>query len=316
MEYRADDQKTEELFAPGEKVTKLNDDAHTAMLVVVNGQYKGLVIELDKESMSCGRAPENEIFFPIDQLSRKHFLISYNKDGHFIQDTNSTNGTFLNNNKLEVETLLVENDLICIGSVCMKYVPYTAPKQSSDQIQESGGITDKLTGCFTQEYFKIKLDNLVMEHAATQSPLYMLAFEIDDLDLVKDQHGQEGVDFMLASLCDFIRDKCVRSNDFFARYNDHVFSLLLGGISASKAKEIAERMRVLVEKRSFKYQNHLLKSTLSIGVSGYIQTITRADEITTQAEKALLQSKANGFNNVTVYGASTFAASEETTQLL
>lgn len=71
-------------------------------------------IDTDRDEITIGRKKNNTI--PIDnlQVSNKHARIVKHADNYFIEDLKSTNGTFLNNEKILKEPLK-EKDIITIG---------------------------------------------------------------------------------------------------------------------------------------------------------------------------------------------------------
>lgn len=83
---------------------------------VVQGEY-----ELDKERLTVGRKPENDV--PIDNLavSGKHALVITILDDSFLEDLGSTNGTYVNG-KLIKKHALKDGDVISIGKHELKYV--------------------------------------------------------------------------------------------------------------------------------------------------------------------------------------------------
>jgi pSer/pThr/pTyr-binding forkhead associated (FHA) protein len=83
---------------------------------VVQGEYP-----LEKERITIGRKPENDI--PIDNLavSGKHALIITILDDSFLEDLGSTNGTYVNG-KLIKKHALKDGDVIAIGKHELKYV--------------------------------------------------------------------------------------------------------------------------------------------------------------------------------------------------
>jgi pSer/pThr/pTyr-binding forkhead associated (FHA) protein len=83
---------------------------------VVQGEY-----ELNKERLTIGRKPENDI--PIDNLavSGKHALIITILDDSFLEDLGSTNGTYVNG-KLIKKHALKDGDVVAIGKHELKYV--------------------------------------------------------------------------------------------------------------------------------------------------------------------------------------------------
>ena len=67
---------------------------------------------------TIGRDEDCQI--PIDDnfMSHRHARIFKEKDGYYIEDLDSTNGTFLNGNKLGEDAVeLLDGDRICIGQL-------------------------------------------------------------------------------------------------------------------------------------------------------------------------------------------------------
>ncbi|MFQ5661425.1 MAG: FHA domain-containing protein [Gammaproteobacteria bacterium] len=83
---------------------------------VVQGEY-----QLDRERLTIGRKPDNDI--PIDNLavSGKHALIITILDDSFMEDLGSTNGSYVNG-KLVKKHALKDGDVIAIGKHELKYV--------------------------------------------------------------------------------------------------------------------------------------------------------------------------------------------------
>lgn len=65
-----------------------------------------------------GRGRDVSIFIDDTFLSHRHSRIFKDKDGFFIEDMDSTNGTFLNGREVEDEAVeLLDGDRICVGQV-------------------------------------------------------------------------------------------------------------------------------------------------------------------------------------------------------
>lgn len=65
-----------------------------------------------------GRGEDCDIFIDDNFMSHEHARIFKEKDGYYIEDLNSTNGTFLNGTRLEEDAVeLLDGDRICIGQL-------------------------------------------------------------------------------------------------------------------------------------------------------------------------------------------------------
>jgi pSer/pThr/pTyr-binding forkhead associated (FHA) protein len=89
----------------------------------------------EKQRISIGRTPDNDIVLNNRGVSRKHALIEFNNNSALIIDNESLNGTFINNRKIS-EEVLKENDLITIGKFNIIYHP---DAQKEDKLADLDG---------------------------------------------------------------------------------------------------------------------------------------------------------------------------------
>ncbi|MDX1443949.1 MAG: FHA domain-containing protein, partial [Gammaproteobacteria bacterium] len=76
--------------------------------------------EMDKERYTIGRLPDNDIHIDNMAVSGHHALIINILNDSFLEDLNSTNGTYVNG-KLVKKHALQDGDTITIGKHTMKY---------------------------------------------------------------------------------------------------------------------------------------------------------------------------------------------------
>ena len=82
------------------------------ILTVRTGPHEGMVFELDKETMILGRDETNDIVLPDAEVSRKHSRLTNSPQGYVLEDLGSTNGTFVNAERLSGPHLLIPGDQI------------------------------------------------------------------------------------------------------------------------------------------------------------------------------------------------------------
>jgi pSer/pThr/pTyr-binding forkhead associated (FHA) protein len=96
------------------------DDQRPTSLRVVSGQLTGTVIPLSGVDILIGREPGSSLTFSDDFVSAKHARIFTNQKVWFIEDLQSTNGTFVNSKKISKVTELAVGDKIKIGRSTMR----------------------------------------------------------------------------------------------------------------------------------------------------------------------------------------------------
>lgn len=99
-------------------------------LKFISGKYQGGEFPLKREKqIVIGRSTELDMVLAEDMVSRKHAKISTQGGKVFIEDLGSTNGTFVNGEKIK-QIRLKEGDRILIGTSILRLV------QKADNVQE------------------------------------------------------------------------------------------------------------------------------------------------------------------------------------
>jgi len=89
-------------------------------LIVQNGKQAGLEIPVRKERFLIGRGEECQLRPQSNLISRKHCLIHIEEGGVTIEDCGSTNGTFLNDEKISERRELKDGDLLRVGMLILQ----------------------------------------------------------------------------------------------------------------------------------------------------------------------------------------------------
>lgn len=272
-----------------------------ACLLVVGGELNGTIFDLIEGETIVGRSPECKIPLEFQGVSRKHFSIKVKNKTATITDLGSSNGTFLNNTKLENPTELEKGDIIKLGSIALKFLPKgDTERLTYDKLHEEAN-TDGLTKCYNKTYFNNKLDLEVKKSKVTGAPLSLIIFDLDHFKHLNDNYGHDAGDFVLKEMADLLRDNGIRKGDVFARYGGEEFVVLLPNTNLKQAFEIAERLRKLVECHKFMYEGQKLPVTASIGVADYRHGIETGTDLFKRADSAVYKSKQGGRNQVSFY---------------
>jgi pSer/pThr/pTyr-binding forkhead associated (FHA) protein len=91
-------------------------------LTVRQGPLPGKLIELAKESLTLGRDVNNDIVVNDAEVSRTHARLTRQMDGYVIEDLGSTNGTFINGQRLTGPKLLRAGDMLGLGETVVMEV--------------------------------------------------------------------------------------------------------------------------------------------------------------------------------------------------
>ena len=87
-----------------------------------NGPVKtGAVHDIDSAAVTMGRGPGNDIALDDDFASSFHARVESRRDGVWIEDVGSTNGTFVNGVRLSRPRKLALGDLVRVGETDLRF---------------------------------------------------------------------------------------------------------------------------------------------------------------------------------------------------
>jgi pSer/pThr/pTyr-binding forkhead associated (FHA) protein len=84
-------------------------------LSVQRGELSPKVLRFNQPEVTIGRNPACECTVDEDSVSARHARLSYHHRQWWVEDLASTNGTFLNNEKLTLPTVVISGDEIRCG---------------------------------------------------------------------------------------------------------------------------------------------------------------------------------------------------------
>ena len=117
MTYRVDE--TGEMHPVD--IDEVVETAGAAMVIRAGGGRAGESFALEEDRISIGRSPDAGIFLDDVTVSRNHALFVRRKDGSFIDDLGSLNGTYVNRHRIESQQL-EDGDEIQVGKYRLSYL--------------------------------------------------------------------------------------------------------------------------------------------------------------------------------------------------
>jgi hypothetical protein len=85
---------------------------------------EGDVVALDAHPLTVGRGRNNDIALPEDDYaSSRHARFEPRRDGIYVEDIGSTNGTFVNGIRLTRDRRLIPGDVVRVGETDLRFEP-------------------------------------------------------------------------------------------------------------------------------------------------------------------------------------------------
>ncbi len=240
---------------------------------------------LTKRNYVVGRENDADLVIGRSSVSRQHAQLVLSESGEwYVQDLGSTNGTFVNEERIARRDL-GDGDQVRFGDAIFKFLIGSNVESAYHEEIYKMTILDGLTGVHNKRYFLDFLERELASSHRHQHPLTLVMFDIDHFKLVNDTHGHLAGDHVLKELARRIKSR-IRREDLFARYGGEEFATVLNVTTLEGGVRFAEHIRHLIASEPFEFAGESFTVTMSLGVASVIgeagvdsmNLIKRADE--------------------------------------
>jgi two-component system cell cycle response regulator len=171
-------------------------------------------------------------------------------------------------------------------------------RQSVRQSMEMA-LYDPLTGLNNRRSLESRLPAMIEAARQRGAALTMMILDIDYFKRVNDTHGHDAGDLVLKGFAAHLQE-IVRGGDLLCRLGGEEFVVVMPGVDAAHAAQIAERARRAVESKAFLIggANASVSITVSVGLAEW-RLECDSNELYRRADRALYVSKSAGRNRVT-----------------
>ena len=274
----------------------------SASLVVLKGAEIGRDFRLRRMNTVLGRGLDADVRILDDLASREHVRISVKWDRErrsatfHLTDLGSTNGTLVNNRRVE-SMELTEGDKIQIGGTVLKLVLLDEIEARYHEEVRQRITYDQLTGLLTKESLYLALDLELKRCRKYGLPLAVLMMDLDHFKSVNDTHGHLMGSHVLSEVGRLIRES-IRTEDVSARYGGEEFLAYLSERSADEALQAAERVRRTIEREPISLDGVTVRVTISIGIATFPEHGKDIESLVGRADRELYRAKESGRNRV------------------
>ncbi len=283
----------------GSKKRNSTDFPYLTVIWGTNADF-GKEIQLSERPIMVGRSDEADLKLTDRLVSRRHFIIRPMGDGFYeIEDLGSSNGTFVNNERIKRKVLIAE-DKIRAGETILKFHYKDEYDFRFFEKLYKMAILDGHTGLLNKTFF---MEQLKIQFEIARRHDRFLSFvlmDIDDFKQINDRFGHPVGDVVLKKVAEIIYNQ-KRVQDIAGRYGGEEFGLILPETDAHGAVVLTERIRKAIEATEFKAFNEVVTLTASFGISCFPSTALDLKELIEQADEALYIAKREGKNTIVTY---------------
>lgn len=267
-------------------------------LVVFYGQTLGRRYFMNKPEQIIGRSDSVHIQVDQDSVSRHHARLVTTGGRSWIYDLGSTNGTFVNNYRIE-DTELRDGDLVRVGQSIFKYLSGSNIENKYHEEIYRLSTIDGLTETYNKRFFLDTLERELNRAQRYGRGVSLALFDIDHFKKINDRHGHLAGDYVLRELANLVNQN-IRRQDILARYGGEEFAIILPEIDTPKAVLACEKLRSITESHPFVFGTEPIPVTISVGLYTFLRDHdTEATEaFIAKADSRLYAAKEAGRNCV------------------
>ena len=168
-------------------------------------------------------------------------------------------------------------------------------------------LKDTLTSASNRRYFFQRLQEEISRAQRQSHSVGCLYMDLDHFKRINDHYGHAAGDMVLIHVSNIIQ-RTVRNSDVLSRLGGEEFAVILPDISKFRMGEIAERIRLTIERQPCDLTTETsIEVTVSIGLAFFDlgevvgEPLELGEALVSQADQALLYAKENGRNRVCAY---------------
>ncbi|MBX3226191.1 MAG: GGDEF domain-containing protein [Labilithrix sp.] len=287
-----------------DKTRAIEAQPHSArrhgVFIVAAGFDAGQVLVLTKDGMTTlGRAKECQFSFEDQSLSREHAIVMRAGGAYILKDT-STNGTFVNEQRLTTVAELRDGDRVQLGTSTFLRFQFVDDQEeiALRRVFEAAHL-DGLTGVYNRKHLEERLTAELAYATRHEEPLSIIIIDVDHFKKVNDTLGHLAGDAVLKHMSALLK-RLIRPEDILARYGGEEFVVIARGTDVAQAEVLAERLRAAVEAETIHFDGKDIKITSSGGVASLACCGESRDRATLlgTADKRLYAAKQGGRNRV------------------
>jgi two-component system, cell cycle response regulator len=287
----------EETTVAGNRDRSPSSRSRRAYLIVMSGERIGHALEVISSSVLLGRGDDAGLILDEDGVSRHHAkVVLLSGNVCLVQDLGSTNGTYVNDVRVEAHPL-EHGDRIRLGDSA--WLRFSIEDKIESDLRAhlfAQATSDPLTGIKNRNAFHDTLTKELAYSRRHNSSLSLIIFDTDHFKELNDTYGHPVGDAVLKAVAERV-SKTIRTEDHFSRIGGEEFSLILRGIDRDGVILAAERIRKCIADAPIAHRELSVTLTISLGCATFeSKRHQQREDLIQDADQQLYRAKASGRN--------------------
>jgi len=267
-----------------------------ACIVQIYGDEIGKRVAFGDTEITIGRDDDNTVTVDLSTVSRHHARLVQMATTCHVEDLGSTNGSFINGDRVTTVRELRSGDLLKVGGAVFKFIEGGNIEALYHEEIYRLTIIDGLTQIPNKRYLLDFVDRELARSRRHGRPLHLAMLDIDHFKSVNDKLGHVAGDTVLRGIAQILQDS-VRRDELAARFGGEEFAVVLPETDLAGAIVACERIRETVASHMFRDSDREINVTVSVGLAG-VEPEFDCDRFIAAADRRLYSAKNSGRNRV------------------
>jgi len=293
-EYRESERRCQSLLENSQDAITY---VHEGMHINANPIYLDLFGYADEEEIEG--MPIMDMVTPDEQTKFKEFLRGLNKTGADPHAELEVRG--IRTDGVEFDALMEFSPATIDGEACTQIIirQQSNNKELEKQLKAMSQ-QDLLTGLYNRQYFLEQLESTVSRAATNKTPSALLYVELDEFNNVKEDIGIASGDLVLGDIANILNEK-FSTPHIPARFDGHIFTILVNEKDIKQAAAMAEVLRKTIEDHISEVSKKSITVTCSIGISPITENMENAQDALSRADGSCEIAKNEGGNKIHIH---------------
>ena len=172
---------------------------------------------------------------------------------------------------------------------------------SNNKALEKISTSDELTGVSNYRAFRVQLEDVWRQYAGNGLPVSLIKLNIDFYQEYNSHYGQDDADRQLQRIAAMLNEHLTQTDRMVARLHGAEFALLLPGVTARDARDVARRIRKALSAKKIEHSRSGCAQYLTMSIGVGTQPVAEGSssrELLVRADTALKLARERGFDRV------------------
>jgi diguanylate cyclase (GGDEF)-like protein len=256
------------------------------------------------KELLIGRAPEANVCIPDQRVSMRHARVIVSPEGAvLVEDLGSTNGTYVNGEKVMRRALRDGDDILLLPDHRLKFcyrvyvAPEAAGKSGVDATRDAktGNIAtrDARTDDYARQEVLRRIDQDFEQAKKQNEDLALMMVAVDGFAKIAETCGPDAATMVLREVKKLV-SSALHQKEPLAQYDNDTFVILLHKLNEAETVVLAQRIRRTVKFHHFIHAGERIHVTVSLGIGSLTTNMKNAMDMIREVQAYLDKAKSAG----------------------